>query len=85
MENVVKVFEQMLIARILPVLINNEVLDLEQFAALPKAGVAAPLRILAEVLDDARLSGCQSIELCWLDDVGRKGNAGRRVVEGNVF
>ena len=57
MENVVKVFEQMLIARILPVLINNEVLDLEKFGALPKAGVAAPLRILAEVLDDARLSG----------------------------
>ena len=63
MENISKVFEQIIIGRILKVIVDNEVLDLAQYGALPKAGTAPPLRVLAEMMEDARVSGR---ELHWM-------------------
>ena len=54
MENVIKVYEQILVGRVLRVLMEHEVLDLGQFRALPKGGVAAPLRIMANIMEAAR-------------------------------
>ena len=39
-----------MVGRVLGRLMKHEVLDLGQFGALPKGGVAAPLRIMAEII-----------------------------------
>ena len=57
MENIIKIYEQIMVGRVLGRLMKHEVLDLGQFGALPKGGVAAPLRIMAEIMEDARRSG----------------------------
>lgn len=57
MENVVKIYEQVIVNRVLGRLIKFQVLDLSQYGAIPKGGVAAPLRMMAEMMDDARMSG----------------------------
>ena len=57
MENNIKVYEQILVGRVLGRLMEHEELDLGQFGALPKVGVAAPLGIMAEIMEDARRSG----------------------------
>ena len=49
--------EQILVGRVLERLMKLEMLDLGQFRALPKGGVTAPLRIMAEIMEDARRSG----------------------------
>ena len=57
MENIIKIYEQIMVGRVLGRLMKHEVLDLGQFRALPKGGVAAPLRIMAEIMETARRSG----------------------------
>ena len=57
MENIVKTFEQVIIGRVMKVITEREILDLAQYGGLPKAGTAPPVRVLAEIMDDARESG----------------------------
>ena len=45
------------VGMVLGTLMKHEVLDLGQFGALPKGGAAAPLWIMAEIMEDARRSG----------------------------
>jgi len=59
METLAKLYERIIITRITSTLDKNQVLDLSQFGAMPRAGVAAPLRTVAEVLEDARVSGSE--------------------------
>ena len=56
METLLKMFEHMIVGRILQSLMKHEVLDLSQYGALPDGGTAAPLRILTAMMDDARES-----------------------------
>ena len=56
MEVIVKVFERVLMARVVQVLIDNEVLEKGQYGGLPGLGVQAPLRMLAEMIEDANCS-----------------------------
>ena len=56
MENIMKVFERILIGRVTTALLDNDVLDNGQYGGLPGAGVQAPLRILAEIIEDANQS-----------------------------
>jgi ribonuclease HI len=53
MECIIKTYEQVIIGRTLSCLVDNGALDLSQYGAIPKAGVFAPLRILAEIINDA--------------------------------
>ena len=57
MENIMKVYEHIIIGRETKVIMDNQLIEMEQFGAVPKAGVAGPLRVLAELIDDARISG----------------------------
>ena len=36
---------------------THKILDMSQYGAVARAGVQAPLRVIAEVMDDARVSG----------------------------
>ena len=58
-ENLVKIYEQIMIGRVIDRLMKFNVIDLGQFGAVPNSGVQAPLRMLAELMDDARMSGQQ--------------------------
>ena len=42
MENIIKIYKQIMVGRVLGRLMKHKVLDLGQFGALPKGGVAAP-------------------------------------------
>ena len=56
METLSKLYERVLITRIVSAIDTHKILDMSQYGAVPKAGTAAPLRILAQVMEDARLS-----------------------------
>ena len=57
MENVVKVYERIIMNRIVGGLMRHNKIDLSQYGGLPRAGCAPPKRIFAEVMDDAREAG----------------------------
>ena len=57
MENIVKVYEHVIIGRVVNTIVTHELIDMGQYGAVPMSGVAAPLKILAELMDDARVSG----------------------------
>ena len=56
METLGKLYERVIIGRIMKAIDQYDIIDPSQYGAMPKAGTAPPLRALAEVLDDARLS-----------------------------
>ena len=56
MENILKVYEHIVIGRVVKVLHTHLILDEAQFGALPGGGTAAPLRTLRAITDDARQS-----------------------------
>ena len=56
MEALGKLYERIIIKRVMQSIVQFDILDLGQFGALPEAGTAPPLRILHEVLQDAKLS-----------------------------
>ena len=56
MENILKVYEHIIIGRVVKVLHTHHILDEAQFGALPGGGTAAPLRTLRALTDDARQS-----------------------------
>ena len=56
METLGKLYERTIISRITGAIDKFKILDMSQYGALAKAGVAPPLRVLAEVMEDARLS-----------------------------
>ena len=66
METLMKLYERVIIGRVMKVVEEKPVLDKSQFGALPNAGTAEPLRALAEVLDDARVSK-QELHIIALD------------------
>ena len=56
MESVSKLYERVIICRVVKAIDAHKILDMSQYGALPNAGTAPPLRVLAEVMEDARLS-----------------------------
>jgi len=56
METLGKLYERIIIKRVMQSIEQFNILDLGQFGALPEAGTAPPLRMLHEVLQDAKLS-----------------------------
>ena len=56
MEALGKLYERVIISRITDQIDKFKILDMSQYGALAKAGGAPPLRVLAEVMEDARLS-----------------------------
>ena len=56
MESVLKVYEHIIIGRVVSILHTHRILDSAQFGALPGGGTAAPLRTLRAITDDARQS-----------------------------
>ena len=56
-DGIIKIYEHVLVGRVLGRLMKHEVLELGQFGALPTGGAAVPLRIMAERMEDARRSG----------------------------
>ena len=56
MENIVKIFERIIIDRVTKALMKNRILNMEQYGGLPGAGVRDPLRIMAEIIEDANAS-----------------------------
>ena len=63
MESIAKLYERLLCYRIMKILTDNGMLDPAQFGSVPKGGTDVPLCTVANLLDDARLSGQQ---LCLL-------------------
>ena len=57
MENITKVYEHIMITRVVNTITEHNLIDMGQYGAVPMAGVAAPLRIMSEMMDDARVSG----------------------------
>lgn len=53
METIVKIFERLLIGRIVRILVDQDVLETGQYGGLPGLGVQSPLRMLAEMIEDA--------------------------------
>jgi ribonuclease HI len=56
MESIIKLFERVLIGRVTKVLVEYDILEEGQYGGLPGLGVQPPLRMLAEVIDDAHAS-----------------------------
>jgi hypothetical protein len=56
METIGKLYERILIRRVMKAIEANDILDLGQYGALAEAGTMPPLRILTEVLQDAKFS-----------------------------
>ena len=56
MESILKVYEHIIIGRLVSTLHTHHILDGAQFGALPGGGTAAPLRTLRAITDDARQS-----------------------------
>ena len=54
METIAKLYERIIIKRVTAVLEEREVLDPSQFGAVARAGVQAPLRTVAEIMEDSR-------------------------------
>ena len=46
-----------MVGRVVAAIEKHKILDLRQYGAMSKAGVQAPLRVMAEIMDDARVSG----------------------------
>ena len=57
MESLGKLFERILFNRIVKVLAENDMIDLSQHGGMSKRGTMEPIRILAEVMEDAQASG----------------------------
>ena len=56
-EQLLKVYERVMIGRVVAAIEKHKILDMSQYGAVARAGVQAPLRVIAEVMDDARVSG----------------------------
>ena len=56
METPGKLYDRVIIGRVMEAIDKYDIIDPSQYGVMPKAGTAPPLRALAEVLDDARLS-----------------------------
>jgi len=56
LETVGKLYERVIIQRVMAAFASHDILDMGQYGAMPEAGTAPPLRVLAEVLQDAHLS-----------------------------
>ena len=57
MEHLLKLYEHIMIARVTKVVLERGMLHRGQYGAVPHCGVEAPLRVFAEMLEDARVSG----------------------------
>ncbi len=57
MESLGKLFERILFNRIVKVLAENDMIDLSQHGGMSGRGTTEPIRILAEVMEDAQASG----------------------------
>ena len=57
MEHITKLYEHVMIGRVTAVVMDKGMLHRGQYGAVPCTGVEAPLRVFAEVLEDARESG----------------------------
>ena len=57
MESLGKLFERILFNRIVKVLAENDMIDLSQHGGMAARGTSEPIRILAEVMEDAQASG----------------------------
>ena len=57
MEVLAKLFERVLFERIVGVLVGHNMLDLSQHGGLPGGGAQDAIRVLAEVMEDAQISG----------------------------
>ena len=53
METIGKLYERIMITRVTERIAKHKVVDVSQYGALPEAGVAAPVRMTAEVMEDA--------------------------------
>lgn len=56
METICKLYERVIITRVTKAIEEHNIIDPSQYGAIPKAGTAPPLRVLTEVMEDARLS-----------------------------
>jgi len=56
LETVGKLYERVIIQRVMATFASHDMLDMGQYGAMPEAGTAPPLRVLTEVLQDAHLS-----------------------------
>ena len=56
METLGKLYERVIICRVMKAIDKCDIIGPSQYGGMPKAGTAPPLRSLAEVLDDVRLS-----------------------------
>ena len=57
MEIITKVYERIIIGRVVKVLDEHNMLNKAQYGGLAKLGTAAPLRVMANVLEDAQNTG----------------------------
>ena len=56
-EQLLKVYERVMMGRVVAAIEKHKILDMSQDGAVARAGVQAPLRVIAEVMDDARVPG----------------------------
>ena len=56
MEHIIKWYEHIMVGRVSDVIFSKGLLHKSQYGAVAKSGVQAPLRVFAEMLDDARQS-----------------------------
>ena len=66
METIGKLYERVIVNRVTGRIVHHGMIDASQYGAMPEAGVAAPVRMTAEVIEDA-VANDKELHLAMLD------------------